>query len=192
MSSSTSIASDDGRAFPKLKLCLKPVGVDVTPTVSPTDRPDAATVPLCQIPKSLADSLTTACLWFWRRHHRCVGIVLLLDPVRQSWTAVIPAQRSSADSACWSAARRDIPGTDPDTAIAGSFQSRVLAPGEELADCPPPHDGVHIVMSVGGETVGLAAFLRCGGVTRPVPPQDVLFDDLELMFLAAADRIVLA
>jgi hypothetical protein len=126
------------RAFPKVELTMNPIGVGVAVGVTPANGPDDTALPLCQIPQSLVDRLANACLWFWRRHRRCVGIVLLLDPGRRSWTAVIPAQRCSADSACWSGARRDVPGTDPDTAIAGSFQSRILAPGEEAADCPPP------------------------------------------------------
>jgi hypothetical protein len=144
---------------------------------------------LCRLPRSLADQLGTACQWFWQRHQRCLGILLLLEPEHHIWSVVIPAQRCSRDSACWSASRRDLPGIGPSMVLMGSFQSRMLGKGEDPADCPPPHDGLHLVMSIGSGLPQVHTFLRCDGQTRPVPVSDVLFDDIEHLFEEAIGRL---
>ncbi|HEX8911284.1 MAG TPA: hypothetical protein VF796_02915 [Humisphaera sp.] len=150
------------------------------------------------VPKSLTDWSALVCDRFRRAHGRCFAVVLLLELDRgrsdgvTPWAAVVPAQRCGRTAACWSVARADLPRFPDRAAVAGSFQTRALSPGEDPADCPPPHDGVHFVHTL-AETPGgpqhIHCFLRAGGETRPVRADAVVFDDLAAAIAQARPRI---
>ncbi len=160
--------------------------------VRPAGTADTDAYALCRVPKSLIDELAIAAQWFWNRHKRCLGILLMLEPKKRVWSATIPTQRCSRDSSCWSPRQRDLPTELPTSILVGSFQSRVLSPGEDPADCPPPHDGLHLVMIVGSDPLCIVAFLRCEGKTRQVPASDILFDDCEELIESVRGRLTFA
>lgn len=158
------------------------------------DGPGDQPLHLPPVPKSLTDWVALLGERFRRVHRRCVATVLLLDVRTAGWSAAVPAQRCGRTAACWSAARVDFPHFPPDAVVAGSFQTRVLSPGEDPGDCPPPHDGLHFVhvLAGDGESQTIHSYFRAGGDTRPVPAADVIFDDLEAVIEQALPRLTLA
>src|SRR5207249_1161278 len=135
--------------------------------------------PLVKLPKSLSDQLAAFAQQIWITHSRCVGILLLLDPCARSWSFAVPRQRAGANASCWSGLRADALGAEDHHLLAGSFQSRTLEPGEDPADAPPPHDGIHLVYAPSPQPQRIYTFLRSEGKTLLVPAQDLLFDDLQ-------------
>jgi hypothetical protein len=148
---------------------------------------------LSAVPRSLADWCSHAAQRFWAERGRCLGIVLLFDVQTREWSVAIPAQRCGKTASCWSAARADFPAFPPHAVLGGSFQTRVLAGGEEPSDCPPPHDGIHLVQRAGPEPSPQPVWClaRRGGRTFTVEPEDVLFDDVELALHQATPRLTL-
>ncbi len=148
---------------------------------------------LPQLPKSLTDWLAILGERFRARHGRSIAAVLLLDTDCKQWSMVVPAQRCDRDASCWSASRKDFPDFPRNTLLAGSFQSRLLSSGEEPADCPPPHDGLHLVSIVGrkDEPPTVWCFVRAGCRTRLVRAVDLIADDWENVIVQALPRITL-
>jgi hypothetical protein len=103
----------------------------------------------------------------------------------------VPSQRCSRDAACWSAVREDFPGIVPHRRIGGSFQSRVLASGEEVADAVPPVPGVHFVQLLEKDTPSIWCFIRTDDQTHHVRPQDVIVDDWDAALIEFAPRLQL-
>lgn len=190
--------ADAARALPQLRLADNGAVVSVLPS-APTGAGDERTAPLFnpfglpQVPKSLTDHLALLGERFHARHGRCVAAVLLLDVASRQWSWAIPAQRCARDAACWSASRADFPAFPPTALLAGSFQTRVLAEGEQPADCPPPHDGLHFVLVAGqrGEPPAIWSFVRAAGRTRHVPAADLIVDDLDAAIAQALPRLTL-
>jgi hypothetical protein len=143
------------------------------------------------LPQNLTDWCAQVAQRFWIQRRRCLGLVLLLDVRTHEWTAAIPAQRCAKSASCWSAALADFTSFPPETVLGGSFQTRVLSRGEEPADCPPPHDGIHLVQRAGPEPSphSVWCLARAGGSTFTVEPRDVLFDDVAVALEQAAPRL---
>ena len=186
--------SDGGRprALPRLRLTHREDGFLVTADgMAPAIPPGAAVAPafepfrLPKMPKSMADQLVLFGDLVWRRHGRCVAVLLLMDPATRRWSFRVPAQRCGPAASCWSASAADVPrrarGGGP--LLAGSYQTRLLAGGEAPGHAPPPHDGVHVVHQVGPAggpgPQSVSVFLTAGGRMRPVAAEEVLLDDLE-------------
>jgi hypothetical protein len=179
------------RALPQVWLVASSGEVLVAPAGPATPAFDP--FPLPPVPKSLSDWLAILCEDFWREHRRCLGTVLLLEPHKRAWRPAIPAQRCARDAACWSLRRDDLPAPELEVVLAGSFQTRVLAAGEDPAAAPPPHDGVHLVLDIGpsGRASTIRSFLRAGGQTRQVSPEAIMFDDWKEALAHAMPRIKL-
>lgn len=150
------------------------------------------------IPQSLTDWLAIFSERFWAEQHRCVAAVLLLDIQSCGWAMALPAQRCGRDAACWSTLRSDFP-QFPDTAVlCGTFQSRVLAEGEDPADAVPPIPGLHLVLSLPGTVEVQPGRVYCfvrtdavAGSTRLVPAADVIFDDWAAALEQALPRLTM-
>jgi hypothetical protein len=168
------------RALPTLRLIRENDHVlfvpGVAPAVSGTDV-EPARLPV--LPKMLTDHLALLCELVWQRHRRCFAVVLLLNPNTQDWCYAVPRQRCGRTASCWSTLRRDVPEAPEDTLLAGSFQTRVLAPGEDPADAVPPLPGVHMVHTVQPEHE-IRCFLRVDDQTHPVAARVVIVDDMEV------------
>jgi hypothetical protein len=177
------------RALPQLYLDNNGPVTVAHPAVGSTLRFEPFNLPL--MPQSMTDWCAQAAQRFWRQRQRCLGIVLLLNVRTREWTAAIPSQRCSKSASCWSAALADFPSFPPETILAGSFQTRLLGGGEEPADCPPPHDGIHLVQQAGPEPIPQPVWClaRAGGRTFDVKPHDVLFDDIDAALQQAAPRL---
>lgn len=117
----------------------------------------------------------------------------MLDRETRQWSSAIPAQRCAKDAACWSASRADFPDFPSAALLAGSFQTRVLADGEQPADCPPPHDGLHFVLVAGrhGAPPTIWSFIRAAGITRHVPAADLIVNDLDAAIDQALPQLTL-
>jgi hypothetical protein len=190
------------RALPQVRLADDRDVITVLPPATMAGGDAFTPFGLPQVPRSLTDWLAHLDERFHREHHRCVAAVLLLHPARASWAMAVPAQRCGREAACWSASVADFPWYPPGAVLAGSFQTRVLAPGEAPGDCPPPHDGCHFVLVLphraggataasvpGAPTAGIWCFVRAGGVTRLVPADDVLYDDWRATIEQAMPRL---
>jgi hypothetical protein len=144
---------------------------------------------LAKLPKSITDQLCLFGDLVHRRYGRCVGVLLLLDPGTHEWTYRVPAQRCGKTASCWSASIHDVPQVGHDHLLAGSFQTRVLAAGEDAADAPPPCDGVHFVLRLDPGGGSVLSFLRAEGRTQAVPADVVVFDDLEAALQECLSRL---
>jgi hypothetical protein len=150
------------------------------------------------VPQSLTDWTAIFCERFWADRRRCVAMVLMLDLKTRGWAMALPAQRCGRDAACWSTLRADFP-QFPDTAVlCGTFQSRVLAAGEDPADAVPPVPGLHFVLSLPGtaemQPGRVYCFVRTGaaaGSTRLVPADDVILDDWAAALEQALPRLTM-
>src|SRR5688572_5715091 len=169
-------------ALPTVRLTRRADEVLVAPAVSKQagrkelDRFDP--FPLPKLRKMLTDHLALLAELVWQRHRRCFGIVLLLDPRTRDWFYGVPRQRCGKAASCWSTLMRDVPEALPGQLLAGSYQTRCFAEGEEAADAPPPVPGVHLVHAVEPEHV-IHCFLRADDTTQSVPARMVIVDDLE-------------
>ncbi len=144
-----------------------------------------------QIPRSLADWLLSLCQHFWNQHRRCLAAVLLLDSQTHGWGTAIPTQRCSRDASCWSTRRENVDGLLPTHLLAGSFQCRIISPGEELADAVPPVDGVHLVLQLTPQKNVLAMFIRMNGIVQAASADRVFLDDWENMLRRVESRLTL-
>jgi hypothetical protein len=144
---------------------------------------------LPRVPASLVHWLTVGGARVWGGRRRCVAALLLVGCRTGRWTVRLPRQRCGADAACWTAAADDLPPLPDDARVAGTFQTRLANPGDDLADAVPPVHGVHLVQGVGAG-YGIAAggpakvwtFVRAGGGgggdwPRAVGPDRVIADD---------------
>jgi hypothetical protein len=151
--------------------------------------------PMPRVPKSLADWVAIFGETFWQRHRRCAAALLLLGGAARRWGMTIPPQRCSRDSACWSTriedSSGDAAGPAGDGLLAGTFQTRVLTRGEDPADAPPPHDGLHFVHMLGEGEPAIHCFVRAGGVCSAVSAADVLMDDWDYMLEQSLPRMQL-
>jgi hypothetical protein len=145
------------------------------------------------LPMSVTNRCVVMAHSFWVTHRRCIGFLLLLDLMSHNWGCGIPTQRCSADSACWSVNKGDFDDMSASCAVAGSFQSRVVRQVEELADAPPPCPGLHLVLRVGCDHPGpeITTFVRADGVTQPIDPDAVLFDDWSASLTQFRNRLTL-
>jgi hypothetical protein len=114
-----------------------------------------------------------------------------LDSRTHDWITAIPAQRCSRDASCWSTRKEDVDGLPSNQLLAGSFQCRVLSPGDELADSVPHLDGVHMVLQLTPEHNALAVFLRMGGIVQAALVDRVFVDDWENMLRRVKSRLTL-
>lgn len=149
--------------------------------------------PMPRVPKSLADWIAIFGETFWQRHRRCAAALLLLGRAHR-WGMTIPPQRCSRDSACWSTRLEDSSGEAGlagDCLLAGTFQTRMLARGEDPSDAPPPHDGLHFVHVLGEGDPAIHCFVRAGGECEAVPAADVLVDDWDYMLEQCLPRMQL-
>ena len=170
-----------GRALPTLRLIRSGERVLFAPasaTSADVSEAGVALSPLPFIPKLLTDHLAVLCELVWQRHRRCFAVVLLLNPQTGDWCYGVPRQRCGKTASCWSTLRRHVPEAPEDTLLAGSFQTRVLAPGEDAADAVPPVPGAHIVHEIKPQHL-IRCFLRLDDRTHPVAARVVIADDLE-------------
>lgn len=183
------------RPLEHVRLFLQEGVPHVTPPQSATT--PLAPIPLPPVPRSLADWLAAFGQSFLHRHRRCVAALLLLDCSSGLWAMTIPTQRASRDSSCWQVAGSDRPCLPPGFVVAGSFQTRLLCPGESMADAVPPVDGVHLVQdqhiqqNQPGEQFRIGCFLGVGGIVRPVSCEQVLLDDMALTLEEVMARVTL-
>ena len=150
------------------------------------------------IPQSLCDWCAIFCERFWAERKRCVAMVLMLDVRTRGWAMALPAQRCGRDAACWSTARADYPQFPETAVLCGTFQSRILAPGEDPADAVPPAAGLHFVLSLPGTAEVQPGRVYCfvrtdaaAGSTRLVPAADVILDDWAAALEQALPRVTL-
>lgn len=138
------------RSLPLARLCLENGDLILHP---PVNEPELfAPFPLPKLMRTMTDWLAAASEQFYQQHGRCLAIVLLVDPAQQAWGITVPRQRCGVDGCCWSTSRDDFTDLPAGSVVAGSFQGRVLARGDEIGDCPPPHDGVHLVHLIGDQS----------------------------------------
>ncbi len=185
---------DDLGGLPQVRLVRRDKDVLVLPAAAAqggglTAQSDFEPFPLAQLPKLLTDQLALFCELLHRRHGRCVGALLLLDGRAREWSFRIPAQRCGRTASCWSALARDVHQTSGGVLLAGTYQSRVLDGGEDVADAVPPCDGVHLVHVISPQRQSIWTFVRAEGVTRRVPAEDVVFDDLEAALQECLPRL---
>ena len=145
---------------------------------------------LVKFPRVMSDLLASLADRVYRGHDRCVAAVLLLELPVRTWQFRVPVQRCSHTSACWSVRVRDVQDVPANALLAGSFQSRRLSAGEEVADAVPPHDGLHLVQVLEPHAQVIHCFLRGEGRTDAVPPQHVLLDDVELWLSECRHKLV--
>ena len=163
------------------------------PEHAPADLPAFEPFTMPALKKSTTDRMAVLAEMHWQMNRRCIGMVLALDVLKRSWRFTIPNQRCSRDSACWSVLQEDYQQIEPHWLLAGSFQSRLVHKEEEVIDAPPPHDGVHFVMSIerqGGERK-IWTFYRFDLKTRLVPAEAALVDDWEGQLREALPRLKL-
>lgn len=140
--------------------------------------PDAEPLQLPFVAKALTDWLAVFGMEFLKRTGRCVAAVLLLDPASGEWRIAIPHQRCSREASCWVIRSDDFSAVSRTACIGGSFQVRVLSPGEQPADAVPSADGLHLILHVRGEVQTIWPFLRLRDEVRLVPANDVILDDM--------------
>jgi hypothetical protein len=172
-------AADAGSAgLPQVRLIQRDDETLVVPVRSYAggDPPEPFRLP--KVPKVLTDALALFCDSIHVRHQRCVAVLLLLEPGSREWNFRVPAQRCARTASCWSVLRRDVPELPPDALLAGSYQSRILEPGEAPEDAVPPSPGVHFVHSIHADHQGIWCFLRYEDRTERVPAPVVVFDDM--------------
>jgi hypothetical protein len=149
--------------------------------VNPPAKAPSAFEPL-ELPllsRSAADRMALLLEGLWQRQGRVAGFILFLDTRQKRWAWGVPRQRSGGESACWNVSRDDFPQLPPECVVAGSFQSRVFAGGEEPPDATPPADGLHFVLRIDPDARGIWSFVRMGGEPLAAMPGALIFDDFE-------------
>jgi hypothetical protein len=194
--SESPLSGDPGggpRALPQVRLVRRDEDVQVLPAPRDDAGPEQEFPPLklAKLPRSVTDRLALFVELVHRRHNCCVGALLLLDRRSGDWNFRIPAQRCGRTASCWSALARDVPQVSEYDLLAGSFQSRLLASGEDAADAPPPHDGVHFVLRLEEGGGSILCFIRAQGKTIFVPADQVIYDDLEAALEECLPRLKL-
>ena len=135
---------------------------------------------LPRIPESMLHWLTLGAQRVWRQHERCLAALLLVSTSTGRWTLRLPRQHCGPYAACWTTLADDLPGLSADMRLAGSYQSRVVAPGDDAADTVPRVDGVHLVQGVrpAGPPWPLWTFVRVARIgARDVRPDRVVAND---------------
>ena len=166
-------------ALPRIRLVRRDDATLVEPLLAGAGADGCEPFRLAKLARSLANDLALFGELVWQQHRRCVGVLLLLDRRSHEWTYRVPAQRCGKGAACWSALRQDVSQVAEDHLLAGSYQTRLLAQGEESADAPPPHDGVHFVHVIEPAPTAVWSCLRGEGHTHAVPADDVIYDDVQ-------------
>lgn len=152
--------------------------------------------PLPPLPLSQHCWLTGFAAEFRRRHQRCVAALLILDCRSRRWVRpLVPAQACGRDGACWTLNLGTGPRPPRGGRVAGSFQTRLARGLFEAAATVPPLDGLHVVQAGGGgegrggEDWSVYTFLRLGGQTSVVPPDDLMVDDWDQALAKASGRM---
>jgi hypothetical protein len=149
---------------------------------------------LPRVPQSRVAWLVACGDRVWQRRQRCLAALLLLGTRCGRWTLRLPQQRCGPDAACWTASADNLSGPPSDLRLAGSYQTRVLAPGEQAIETVPALDGVHLVQVIepARGTGPLWVFVRSAGRVRDVRPDRVVGDDLAEAIDEAMPRLRLA
>ena len=185
-------AADPGggsTALPQVRLIRRDDETLVVPAKLYRDSEAPEPFRLPKVPKVLTDALAIFCEEIHRRHGRCVAVLLLLESKNKEWNFRVPAQRCSRGSSCWSVLRSDVPDVPADALLAGSYQSRVIEPGESPEDAVPPSPGVHFVHAIHPDHQGIWCFLRDDERTERVPAPHVVFDDMAAWVAEAIPRL---
>lgn len=147
------------------------------------DAPDGGELPsrllLPRIPLSTMNWLGAFGQAVWERHQKCHALLLLANPIRQSWSVTVPPQSPREDGVSWRVANVVPHGeVDPGThLVAGSFQMCRAAVPEDALDLVPPGDGLHLIHPVTVQPGGLWSFLRVAGQLDQYRPEDLIVDD---------------
>jgi hypothetical protein len=145
---------------------------------------------LPDLPASLVDYLVVACERFWLRHQRCIGFVLLLNPVTHLWVCEIPKQVCGRYSSQFWAEGKMLVSVPTGFKVAGTLQCYAKDPRTDLNPVPN-FPGLHFVCLAPNFSQTLGLLLVCSPEPkdcRELNADAVVIDDQRAIVEVASPR----
>lgn len=160
--------------------------------------PDGTLIPAEQrvqaprLPSALLESACGMIRAFWRRHHRCIGVLLYLDVEHREWSAYVPPQTVAPNDIQVRCDFRGFHVPPERLRLAGSIRSWPSTIGLAPELFVMPRDGLHILVSPHNPWIHILGFLCVGGNIVKASIEQLIADEHDAMLGTIGPRIQFA